>query len=243
MPEITPSRYLVTATWDDVPHLDGATKEQLLSSMEPHLRDARSKGVPTRSSGSIYPISFDDIKIEPFAIPAHWPRAYGLDVGWKKTAAIWGAWDPADGGLYLYAEHYRGKAQPMEHAAAIKARGEWIKGVIDPAARGRGQADGKQLLVEYKHHGLILKPANNTVESALHAIWSALGEGRIRVFTTLKNFESEYNLYRRDEDGKVVKEFDHLMDAFRYLWMSGKAVASVKKGKSESYFGGAVDYS
>ena len=28
-------------------------------------------------------------------------------------------------------------------------------------------------------------------------------------------------LHRRDEQGKVVKDYDHLMDAMRYLVMSG----------------------
>jgi hypothetical protein len=28
--------------------------------------------------------------------------------------------------------------------------------------------------------------------------------------------------FRRDQEGRIVKEFDHLMDAFRYLVMSGR---------------------
>jgi hypothetical protein len=48
------------------------------------------------------------------------------------------------------------------------------------------------------------------------------------VFRTLQNWLSEYRLYRRDEKGRVVKDRDHLMDATRYLLMSGSAVAAVK---------------
>ena len=33
----------------------------------------------------------------------------------------------------------------------------------------------------------------------------------------------EYRLYRRDDKGNVVKERDHLMDATRYLVVSGIA--------------------
>jgi hypothetical protein len=49
-----------------------------------------------------------------------------------------------------------------------------------------------------------------------------LSEGRIKVFKTLTNFLNEIRVYRRDEKGKVVKSNDHLMDAFRYLMMTGR---------------------
>ena len=65
----------------------------------------------------------------------------GLDVGWNKTAAIWGARNPETGVLYLFAEYYRGQAEPQVHVEAIKQHGPWIPGVIGPAARGRSQRD------------------------------------------------------------------------------------------------------
>jgi hypothetical protein len=61
---------------------------------------------------------------EPFEIPKHWPRAYGLDVGWNKTAAIFGAVDRETDTAYIYSEHYQGEGEPAVHAAAIKARGQ-----------------------------------------------------------------------------------------------------------------------
>jgi hypothetical protein len=228
MPEINPSRYLVTAGWNDVPHLDAKTKAELLAGTPPHLREARSEGKPSLGSGAIYPIAWSENEVRPFAIPAYWPRAYALDVGWKRTAALWGAWDRTDDTIYCYAEHYRGQAEPSIHAEAIKARGVWIKGVIDPAARGRGQADGAQLLAMYRQLGLKVQEADNSVEAGLFEVWQRLSTGRLKFFSTLSNLRQEYNMYRRDERGRIVKEHDHLMDALRYLVMSGKAVASVQ---------------
>jgi hypothetical protein len=46
--------------------------------------------------------------------------------------------------------------------------------------------------------------------------------GRLKAFTSLSNWYSEFRLYRRDQEGRVVKEHDHLMDAMRYLIMSGR---------------------
>lgn len=228
MPEITSSRYSVNASWDDVPHLDDATKRELWESTPPHLRDARAKGIPSLGSGAIYPVPIEEIEVQPFRIPDYWPRAYALDVGWNRTAGLWGAWDTSVDVLYLYAEHYAGQAVPAVHAEAIKARGDWIKGVIDPASRGRSQADGERLYETYRALGLKLAPADNAVEAGIYKVWQRLVTGRLKIFSTLQNFKAEYRLYRRDENGKIVKKFDHLMDCGRYLENSGRAVASVK---------------
>jgi len=36
--------------------------------------------------------------------------------------------------------------------------------------------------------------------------------------------QKEFNLYHRDENGKIVKKNDHLLDALRYLIMSNKNI-------------------
>jgi hypothetical protein len=221
MPEVSPSKYRVQAGWDDVPHLTEQAKREMLSSIPPHLRDARSKGIPSLGSGAIYPVSEDRFVIEPFDIPPYWPRAYGMDVGWNKTAAVWGAHDRESDRLFLYAEHYMGKTVPAIHTAAIKARGVWIPGVIDPASRGGSQADGETLLKEYKQQGLKLSLADNSVEAGLFDVWQRLETDRLKVFDSLRNWLVEYRMYRRDDNGKVVKQDDHLMDATRYLSLSG----------------------
>lgn len=228
MPAVSRSKYLVTAGWDDVPHLTEQTKRELLESTEPHLRDARRAGIPGMGAGAIYPLELSDILIAPFQLPPFWPRAYGLDVGWKRTAAIWGAWDRSVDVLYCFTEHYRGKAEPSIHTTAIQARGEWIPGAIDPASRGRGQKDGAQLIYDYRELGLLLHEAPNAVEAGLYAVWERLSTGRLKIFETLMNFQAEYRLYRRDEDGNIIKDFDHLMDALRYLVQMFKLIAATK---------------
>jgi hypothetical protein len=228
MPAISESKYLVQASWQDVPHLSEQTKRELLASTLPHLRDARSKGIPSLGSGAIYPVPESEFVVAPFAVPVYWPRAYGLDVGWNRTAALWGAIDRNTDTLYVYTEHYRGQAEPSIHAAAIKARGAWIPGVIDPASRGRSQKDGEQLLDLYRQQGLDLDVSKNGVDTGLFDVWERLSTGRLKVFSTCSNLLAEYRLYRRDEKGRIVKEFDHLMDALRYLVVSGLLRATVE---------------
>jgi phage terminase large subunit-like protein len=220
------SKYVGMATWDDVPHLTKQQKEELWASIPPFQRDARSKGVPQLGAGAIYPVPESELICEEFAIPEHWRRCYGMDVGWNRTAVVWGATNPDTEVTYLYSEYYRGQAEPILHAEAIKARGE-MPGVIDPASRGRAQTDGQQLLGMYRRHGLDITLANNAVESGLYTVWQTMSAGKLRVFQNLRNWLSEFRLYRRDEKGKVVKDNDHLMDATRYLVVSGLSRAAI----------------
>ncbi len=228
MPRVSDSKHLTTCGWDEVPHLGEAEKAKMLRETQPYMRDARSKGTPSLGAGAIYPVEEDVYLCDPFPIPAHWRRSFALDVGWKITAGLWGAIDPDTGLNYLYAEHYLGRQEPSIHANAIKARGDWIPGVIDPAARGRSQIDGRTLMQSYVDLGLVLVPANNAVEAGIQMVWELLSSGRLKVFRTLGRWRQEHKFYRRDEKGHIVKEDDHLMDTTRYWVVSGRDIAIVK---------------
>lgn len=222
------SRWAMQVGWEDVPHLTPQQKGELIESIPLHQRDARTKGIPVLGAGQIYPVAENAIVIDPFQIPAYWPRAYGMDVGWNRTAAVWGAWDRESDTLYLYSEHYQGQQPPSVHADAIRARGEWIKGAIDPASAGANQKDGTTLIDEYRALGLNLFPADNAVEAGILACYQRLAGGRLKIFSTLRNVVTELRIYRRDEHGKIVKENDHLMDGMRYLIMTGMRFAGTE---------------
>ena len=239
--EENPTKYVVMATWDDVPHLTKEAKDELFAALPPYQRDARSKGVPQLGAGAIYPVPETDFTVDDFKIPDHWPRVFGFDVGWNRTACVWGAIDLETSVLYLYSEYYRGQAEPVVHAEGVKSRGAWIPGVIDPAARGRGQKDGFKLFDMYLDLGLSLNTANNAVESGIYAVWSKLSIGELKVFKSMSNWLSEFRMYRRDVKGHVVKSNDHLMDCTRYLVISGIDIAEQKPVKAQNII--HLDYS
>ena len=168
------TRYVVTAGWADTPHISPEAASELVRSYLPNERDARMRGIPSLGAGAIYPVPESEIVVEPFKLPYYWKFAYGMDIGWKRTAAVWAAIDTETDTTYLVAEHYRGQAEPPIHAEAIKARGPWMPGFIDPAARGRNQKDGEQLLTTYRELGLRLSPADNAVSAGLLAVWTLL---------------------------------------------------------------------
>jgi hypothetical protein len=139
-----------------------------------------------------------------------------MDVGWNRTAVLWGALDRDSDTLYLYSEHYEGQGEPAVHASAIKARGP-VTGFIDPASRSRSQSDGEQLLSLYREEGLSLMVADNSVETGIYDVHQRMTSGRIKIFSTCQNLLKELPLYHRDENGKIVKRNDHLCDCMRYL--------------------------
>ena len=221
-------RYIMQATWDDAPHLTKEEKEYQMASMLPHQIDARAKGIPALGAGAIYPIAESDLLCSPFTIPEHFPQVYGMDVGWKWTAALWGAYDREHDIVYLHSEYKRGHAEPPVHTDAIKARGIWIPGTIDPNANGRGQRDGSKLLTEYLDLGLDLVKAVNAVEAGTLKVWKRMTTGGLKVFNTLVGWTEEFRIYRRNDHGKVVKMNDHYMDCMRYMIMSGLSIAKTK---------------
>jgi len=227
------SRFIVTADWDNnAPHLTDSAKKELFDSIPKYQQDARTKGIPQLGAGVIYPIQEEDILCDPFPIPPHYKRGYGLDVGWRFTAVIWDAVDPDTGIAYRYDEYYMSEKSPEVHGAAIARRGKWIPGKIDPAAHQRKQDDGQRLMMLYRKaiYGeedlsigiALLTPAVNAVETGIYDELMAMQQGMLKVFRhRCPNWMSQRRLYRRNERGEVIKQNDHALDAGRYRTASG----------------------
>ena len=209
-------KYVIQTSMDDCPHLSKTDIEEILASCHPSQREARRLGIPELGAGHIYPVAEEDIIVEPFELPAHYKRLYGMDVGWKNTAACWIAIDPDTNTKYVYADYKRGEVEPSVHAQALKSKGSWIPGIIDSASNASSQADGKKLMELYTALDLKLENANKAVEAGLFTCYDGLSKGDIKVFKTCDKFLDEYRQYKRDANGKVHKVNDHVMDAFRY---------------------------
>ena len=231
MPAVTATRYLVTAGWDDVPHLDAKTKRELWDSSPPHEREARAKGIPSLGSGRIFPVEEDSIKIDPFNIPAHWPRINGIDFGWDHpTAAVHCAWDRDSDCFYITKAHRMREATPVIHAATIKPWGAWVPTAWPHDGLQHDKGSGEQLAKQYANAGLLMlrdratfEDGTNGVEAGLMDMLERMQTGRFKVFSNLDEWFQEFRLYHR-KDGKVVKAMDDLMSCTRYaLMMKRKA--------------------
>lgn len=222
------SMILVRCGWDDVPHLDEDWKRTTLAATPPYLREARKLGIATAGIGKVYPIEEDMFVIAPVPIQPHWRRVFGFDHGWHNTAAIWGAWDKDEDVLYIYSDYKRGEVPIDMHAMSIKARGDWIPGVGDASARGDANT-GEKIIDMYKARGVKLSLPDKAVDAGIQEVMSRLSTGRLRVFNTCQKTIAEFRIYQYDEKQRIVKRNDHLMDALRYLVMSGLKVATTQR--------------
>jgi predicted phage terminase large subunit-like protein len=183
--------------------------------------DGMTQALNQQFGGIVYSVPQAEITVEPFQIPDHWPRAYAMDVDWRATAVIWGAWDKQNDVVYLYSEYLRRDAEPVVHAEAIRSRGDWIRGVIDAASRGRSRSDGWRMIEMYRKFGLHLDTAATAMESGIYAVWQRMSCGRLKVFTSLANYLEARRLYRRDATGRLLNPNDYLVNCCQSLIVSG----------------------
>lgn len=223
----------VCMTIDDAEHIPPEERARKVASFAPHERMARAYGEPAIGSGRIFPVEQEQIEVAPFAIPPHWARICGLDFGWDHpTAASWLAYDSDSDTIYV-TDCYRQKEAPVSiHAAAIRARGDWIP-VAWPADGNNDTAAGANLARQYREHGVAMLPEHAqfpptidgepirstvSVEAGIQQMLTRMVTGRWRVFQHLNEWFEEFRLYHRD-NGKVVKLRDDLLSSSRYAMM------------------------
>lgn len=226
MPEITPSKYTVFASWDDVPHLSERAKRELYESTPEHLRKARSEGIPTQGSGAVFPILIDTILEDPIEIPDYWPRIVGIDFGWDHpTAASWLAYDRDADCIHVYADYRQAREPPVVHAAAIRSRGDWIPVAWPHDAYQHDKGSGTSLRDIYLAQGVNMLGSNAaypdssiSVEKGVMDMLDRMRTGRWKVARTCRAWIEEFGLYHR-ENGRIIKEFDDTISASRYAMM------------------------
>ena len=233
---LQPGQSLITATWDDAPHLTPERRKQILNALPVYEREMRTKGIPMKGEGVIFPLSEELIKIASFPIPDHWARICGLDIGaWNHyTAAAWLAHDRDSDTVYVY-DCYKEQGQtPPMHAAALRARGDDITIIYPHDAEkgdrhtGEGVADQYRKLGCNMHYTHFTNPppegkkegeGGNSVEVGLIDMHTKMVTGRFKVFSHLSKWFEEFRLYHI-KDGKVVRMNEDLMSATRYGDMS-----------------------
>jgi len=223
-----PGKYLISQTWNDVPHLTEEAKAEALASYPEYQKLARSEGIPMLGQGAVYPVSELLYTISPlnYPIPPHWKRVAGLDFGFvAPTAIVWAAIDPETETYYIYSEHYFKERTPIFHADAIKTRnnsaGFDIPIVCDPSGGGTSMSDGLQTRLIYEQqYGIKMISAINSIEPGITKVLEMFNAGKIKIYSSCVNLLSELRVYQRDNKGKPAGA-DHACDALRYLIMSG----------------------
>lgn len=226
-------------TIEDAEHYTPEQREAIINSYPEHEREARAKGIPILGSGRVFPIVEEAVKIRPFPIPTHWPRIVGLDFGIDHpTAVVWLAWDRDSDVLYV-TDCYRVKdASIVIHAAAIKARGEWVPVSWPHDGLQRDKGSGEQLATQYRNQGVSMlsdratfEDGSSGVEAGVTEMLTRMQTMRLRVFSHLDDWFEEFRLYHR-KDGMLVKQNDDLLSATRYAMMMRRRAKTQEEADS-----------
>jgi phage terminase large subunit-like protein len=216
-------RIVTQMTIEDAPHYTQEEREKIIAAYPAHEREARAMGVPIMGSGRVFPIEEALIEGPVIDIPPHWPRICGLDLGWDHpTAAVWLAWDRDTDTVYVTDCYRLREETPVVHAAAIKARGDWIPVSWPHDGLQHDKGSGIQIAEQYKAQGIAMlderatfDDGSNGVEAGVMDILDRMKTGRFRVAKHLEDWWQEFRLYHR-KSGQIVKERDDLMSATRY---------------------------
>lgn len=222
-----PAQKCMQKGWDDAPHLSEKVKEELLSSFPAHQRDMRTKGIPMLGHGRIYDIAEDDIVCAPFEIPPHFHVIDGMDFGYDHPQAQMQLVEDRDNGIFYVARAWKQqRVSPIEAWGATK---QWAANVptawpLDGLQTEKGS--GKQQKAYYVEAGFKMlhefatwPDGSNGVEAGLFELRDLMLKGKLKVFAGLRDWLDEFLQYHRDENGKIAKTRDDLMDATRYAYM------------------------
>lgn len=228
MPEISASKYLIMLGWCDAPHLDEKTKRELLESTPPHLRAARSRGIPVLGSGIVFDAPESLWLIDPFEVPPHWVRIGGMDFGWDHPWAIVDcAWDRDTDTFYVIRSAKKSNVTPkqsmVEYGDAWPF--SWLPFAWPHDGLQHDKGSGEQLARQYQSAGFQMlseratfPDGSNGVEAGVMQILERKRTGKFRVFRSAGDYAEEARLYHRKE-GLIVKANDDVLCAARYAFM------------------------
>lgn len=204
-------------------------------------------GLWVSAEGMIYEDTWEPARniINPFPVPVEWPRYMAIDFGYTNPfACLWAAQDP-DGRLYVYRQLYKTRTLVEDHARTIKMLSHWGERGGDPLPRAIiCDHDAEDRATLERHLVLSTTPAIKNVSSGIQAVSSRFrpaGDGKPRVMifrdclpvgqrdrdladskkpTSLEEEPEGYIWDTRQgmkRGEQPVKEYDHGLDALRYL--------------------------
>ncbi len=234
--EIQEGQALITATWDDAPHLTEAIKKQILAAIPEHQREMRSRGIPLLGSGAVFTIPESRYKgyipeIQTKGIPKHYFQLGGIDFGYggeHPSAVAYGAYDADRDIVYIHDGFKNVGGTVIEVASLMRKRKLWIPiayphdgeavkmgkgGVYEQTAQQYRNED-----IEMMSHHATFEDGTYGVEAGVMEIIMRMKTGRLIIAPHLTEWFEESKLYHR-KNGQIVKVRDDFISAVRYLIM------------------------
>lgn len=208
--------FYVNFSMADNPYIDRAVYDRAKATMNESVFQRDFEGRFVKIEGLVYPeFNRHDHVVEPFEIPAHWPKWSGLDYGWTDPTSILGiTFDPEEKKFYIYKQFYKNRQLGQIIGSWIKAE-NFSYTVYDPAA----VAIMNEVRTVCK---LRMEAADNNVDVGIQRITKLLKENRVQVFETCEDLIRELEGYcyeKTPASGKAPKpahDCSHSPDSLRY---------------------------
>lgn len=98
------------------------------------------------------------------------------------------------------------------------------------------QKDGTKLVDIYRQAGFTrMHKADNQREAGCQKVLQRLQNGKLLISKACPKLLSEMRMYARDEEGKIKDGNDHLLDALRYIVMSGMSIATPRRRRPDMF--------
>lgn len=231
----------VPSRLDDNPHMNPEHAADLMA-LTGQMRAAFLEGNWDVFAGQMYPeLKHDRHVLDPFPLPAEWPRYNGVDWGYYPGywAVVWAAADE-DGRVWVYREAYEqlvGEADQAKRILAAETPGEHVAARYADDAMFAARGDAKPISDVYAENGVPLTPAGKgtrvpgwqRVRSYLAELPAcphhrALGWAtcpRLHIFAGCENLFRHLadltHATKGDPEDAGANPHDHLPDALRYM--------------------------
>ena len=230
--------WLGHATWDDAPHLLKVERDRMAQSYPSWQLQARTMGVPMMGEGAIFTTPEDDVAVDPFEIPAHWPQIKGIDFGIGHPFGYGKLAYDRDSDIVYLIDCYR-KADRLApyHAERVKGKSNWIP-VAWPHDGHKRDSKGVEYQKNYKNLGvnMLSKSARySNDKGGPQGVWNIIETvkereetGRFKIFKTCGDYLEERRNYHIKRDKNDIAEIvtrreDTLKAVFYAMMMLRKA--------------------
>ena len=262
-------RHWTRMTINDAQHLTEDEKKREIARWPIHQRTARIEGLPAMGVGQIFAYEAEEITVEPFQMPKHFPILCALDVAGSSknprahpTAAVKIAWDRENDCVYMLREYRKKALKPPEHWMALKRWGPKLRWAWPKDALAEEKGTGSQIMSMYRSEGMKALPIHaqyvkspvarkkndvnsNTsvvsVERGIMDMESRFENEQLKIFSNCPMILEEIRQYHRGDDGKVVKEMDDLLDALRYALMMLRFAKLAESSSANPFEGETID--
>jgi PBSX family phage terminase large subunit len=234
--ETLPDVELIQARSDENPYFPRDEFERKRATMDPRRFNMIYGGEFNKLEGLVYDC-FDDVYIvDVMSLSKKAIFVAGVDWGYTNPAVIVVIGIEPDGTMYLVAEYYKTNrtiGELVDVAKRFKSVYNIQRFYCDPS--------GPANIVEFGKADLVAVAADNDIRSGVDALYEQIKSNKFKVFSgRAPNFLDEISIYHYPSDQDVtadkdvkeklpVAQYNHAMDAVRYVAVAHKMGASLKR--------------